>query len=68
MQWNGFDYLEGIARMAPPTTQFYVQDNMGISAYSGRTSFAVGRGDLHLAPGEDAIPFDEKFSAIDFPQ
>ena len=44
-QWNGFDYMEGIARMAPLTTHFHVQDNMGISAYSGRTSFALGRGD-----------------------
>ena len=67
-QWHGFDYLEGIARMAPLTTHFHVQDNMGIPAYAGRTSFALGRGDLHLAPGEGAIPFDEVFSAIDFPQ
>lgn len=67
-QWNGFDYLEGIARLAPLTTHFHVQDNMGISAYSGRTSFALGRGDLHLGPGEGAIPFDEVFSAIDFPK
>ena len=67
-QWHGFDYLEGIARMAPLTTHFHVQDNMGIPAYSGGTSFALGRGDLHLAPGEGVIPFDAVFSAIDFPQ
>ena len=67
-QWHGFDYIEGIARMAPLTTHFHVQDNMGIPAYSGPTSFALGRGDLHLAPGEGAIPFDEVFSAIDFPR
>ena len=67
-QWHGFDYIEGIARMAPLTTHFHVQDNMGIPAYSGRTSFALGRGDLHLAPGDGVIPFDEVFSAIDFPQ
>ncbi len=67
-QWNGFDYLEGIARLAPLTTHFHVQDNMGISAYSGSTSFALGRGDLHMGPGEGAIPFDEVFSAIDFPR
>ena len=67
-QWHGFDYIEGIARMAPLTTHFHVQDNMGIPAYAGRTSFALGRGDLHLAPGEGAIPFDDVFSAIDFPK
>ena len=67
-QWHGFDYLEGIARMAPLTTHFHVQDNMGIPAYSGGTSFALGRGDLHLAPGEGAIPFDAVFSDIDFPR
>ena len=67
-QWHGFDYIEGIARMAPLTTHFHVQDNMGIPAYSGGTSFALGRGDLHLGPGEGAIPFDEVFSAIDFPR
>jgi sugar phosphate isomerase/epimerase len=67
-QWNGFDYLEGIARLAPLTTHFHVQDNMGISAYSGRTSLALGRGDLHLAPGDGAVPFNEVFSTIDFPQ
>ena len=67
-QWNGFDYLEGIARMAPLTTYFHVQDYLGISAYSSRTNFALGRGDLHLAPGEGAVPFDEVFSTIDFPQ
>ena len=67
-QWNGFDYLEGIARLAPLTTHFHVQDNMGISAYSGGKSFALGRGDLHMGPGEGAIPFDEVFSAIDFPR
>lgn len=67
-QWHGFDYLEGIARMAPLTTHFHVQDNMGISAYSGQKSFGLGRGDLHLPPGEGAIPFDEVFSTIDFPQ
>ncbi len=66
--WYGFDYLEGIARLAPLTTHFHVQDNMGISAYSGSTSFALGRGDLHLGPGEGAIPFDEVFSTIDFPR
>ena len=41
---------------------------MGIPAYAGHTSFALGRGDLHLAPGEGIIPFDAVFSAIDFPQ
>ena len=67
-QWHGFDFIQGIARMAPLTTHFHVQDNMGIPAYAGPTSYALGRGDLHLAPGEGAVPFDEVFSAIDFPQ
>ena len=67
-QWHGFDFIEGIARMAPLTTHFHVQDNMGIPAYAGGKSNALGRGDLHLAPGEGIVPFDAVFSAIDFPQ
>ena len=41
---------------------------MGISNYAGRESYALGREDLHLAPGEGAVPFDAVFSAIHFPK
>ena len=47
---------------------FHVQDNwVDLGLFWGK-SFALGRGDLHMAPGEGAIPFDAVFSDIDFPR
>ena len=66
-RWLGYDFLAGIERLAPLTTHFHINDNMGVSDYTGK-SVNLGRGDLHLPPGWGTIPFEEVFRTIDFPK
>jgi len=67
-RWYGFDFVQGVARLAPLTTHFHVQDTMGIKDYDNHQDPALGRGDLHLPLGWGVIPFEEVFSQIDFPK
>ena len=67
-RWYGFDFMRGVARLAPLTTHLHVADTMGIKDYENREDPALGRGDLHLPPGWGVIPFEEVFSQIDFPK
>jgi len=67
-RWYGFDFMQGVARLAPLTTHFHVQDSMGIVDYDGRRDPALGRGDLHLPPGWGDIPLEKVFSQFDFPR
>lgn len=64
--WFGFDYLEGVARLAPVVNHFHLHDVFGILTES--ESAELGYGDLHLPPGWGAIPFDDLFSTIAFPR
>jgi sugar phosphate isomerase/epimerase len=66
-RWYGFEYLQGIERLAPLTTHFHLHDLTGIPEF-GEASPTLGRGDLHLPPGWGAIPFDELFSRVSFPR
>jgi sugar phosphate isomerase/epimerase len=66
-RWLGYDFLAGIERLAPLTTHFHINDNMGVSDYTGK-SVNLGRGDLHLPPGWGTVPFEEVFRTIDFPK
>lgn len=66
--WYGFDFVQGVARLAPLTTHFHIADTMGIKDYENHEDPALGRGDLHLPPGWGVIPFEEVFSQFDFPR
>lgn len=66
-RWYGFDYIQGIARLAPLVNHFHLQDLFG-TPLSGVGSPALGQGDLHLPPGWGAIPFDEVFTTVAFPR
>ncbi len=66
--WYGFDFMQGVARLAPLTTHFHIADTMGIKDYENRQDPALGRGDLHLPLGWGVIPFEEVFSQFDFPR
>jgi sugar phosphate isomerase/epimerase len=65
-RWFGFDFLEGVARLAPHVNHFHVQDLFGVLAPTANVE--LGHGDLHLPPGWGEIPFDDVFSRIAFPR
>lgn len=67
-RWYGFDYMQGVARLAPLTTHFHMGDTYGIMDFGGREDPALGQGDLALPPGWGVIPFEEVFSKFDFPK
>ncbi len=68
-RWFGFDFLDGVARLAPLVNHFHLHDNFGAPGLPGPVGSAeLGRGDLHLPPGWGTIPFDEIFSKTSFPQ
>jgi sugar phosphate isomerase/epimerase len=69
--WLGFDYLEGMRRIAPLTAHIHLSDNFG-NVLLDETSdpaenLIQGLGDLHLLPGWGAVPFDA-IAAIPFPR
>jgi sugar phosphate isomerase/epimerase len=63
----GFDMLEGLARLAPLTNHFHVQDLFAAEAPHGG-SIGLGRGDLHLPPGWGEIPFATYLAQVTFPR
>jgi sugar phosphate isomerase/epimerase len=65
-RWFGFDFLDGVARLAPVVNHFHLQDLFGTLSEAG--SDELGYGDLHLPLGWGEIPFDELFSRIAFPR
>jgi sugar phosphate isomerase/epimerase len=65
-RWFGFDFLEGVARLAPVVNHFHLHDVFGI--LSETSSAELGYGDLHLPPGWGQIPFDDLFSRVSFPR
>ena len=67
-RWYGFNFMQGVARLAPLTTHFHVADTMGIKDYENHEDPALGRGDLHLPLGWGVIPFEEVFGQFDFPR
>jgi len=69
--WLGFDYLEGVRRIAPLTAHIHLSDNFG-NVMLDETSdpaenLIQGLGDLHLLPGWGAVPFDA-IAAIPLPR
>ncbi|MCZ6710991.1 MAG: sugar phosphate isomerase/epimerase [Gammaproteobacteria bacterium] len=67
-RWYGFDFIQGVARLAPLTTHFHIGDTYGIMDFAGREDPALGQGDLALPPGWGDIPLDELFGQFDFPK
>ena len=67
-RWYGFDYMQGVARLAPLTTHFHMGDTVGIIDLKGHEDPALGQSDLALPPGWGVIPFDEVFRRFDFPK
>jgi sugar phosphate isomerase/epimerase len=62
--WFGFDFLEGVRRLAPLASHLHVQDTFAVSADVNIPT--LGKGDLHLPPGWGAIPLADAFAAGDF--
>ena len=63
-QEEKFDYLEAFKAVLPRLVHVHIHDNFGKPAIPGtRTLDALfqGIGDLHLPPGEAAIPYDSLF-------
>src|SRR5207253_5325033 len=65
-EWFGFDFLDGVRRLAPLASHLHVQDAFGISADVEVP--ALGIGDLHLPPGWGTVPLADAFAAGDFVQ
>ncbi len=63
-EWFGFDFLDGVRRLAPLANHLHVQDTFGVS--SDLNIPALGKGDLHLPPGWGAIPLADAFAVGDF--
>jgi len=67
----GFDYLEGVRRIAPLTAHIHLSDNFGNvmldETADPAENLIQGLGDLHLLPGWGAVPFDS-IAAIPFPR
>lgn len=65
-RWFGFEFLDGVASLAPVVNHFHLQDLFGVLADS--ESAELGQGDLHLPPGWGSIPFDSVFTHVAFPR
>jgi sugar phosphate isomerase/epimerase len=60
----GFDFVDGIRRLAPLAVHLHVQDTCGRA--SDADVPALGLGDLHLPPGWGHVPLAEAFAAGEF--
>lgn len=66
--WYGFDFLAGVARLAPLVNHVHLQDIAGGAPLVDAIGNPVlGLGDQHLPPGWGDIPFTELL-AVDFPR
>jgi sugar phosphate isomerase/epimerase len=63
-EWFGFDFLDGVRRLAPLSAHLHLQDTFGWSHEQNVP--ALGLGDLHLPPGWGRVPLAEAFAAGDF--
>jgi sugar phosphate isomerase/epimerase len=63
-EWFGFDFLDGVRRLAPLSAHLHVQDTFG-RAHDQNVP-ALGLGDIHLPPGWGRVPLREAFAAGDF--
>jgi sugar phosphate isomerase/epimerase len=63
-EWFGFDFLDGVRRLAPLSAHLHLQDTFGRSHEQNVP--ALGLGDLHLPPGWGRVPLAEAFAAGDF--
>lgn len=61
---EGFDYLESFKAVLPRLAHVHIHDNFGKTAIPGNKPLDAlfqGLGDLHLPPGQAAIPYDMLF-------
>jgi sugar phosphate isomerase/epimerase len=63
-EWFGFDFLDGVRKLAPLAKHLHVQDTFGLARDVEVP--ALGYGDLHLPPGWGRVPLAEAFAAGDF--
>ena len=63
-EWFGFDFVDGIRRLAPFANHLHVQDTFGWA--HDLNVPALGLGDLHLPPGWGRVPLAEAFTTGDF--
>jgi sugar phosphate isomerase/epimerase len=68
----GFDFLEECAAVAPLVRHIHLHDNLMRINVTGEPPVSehpiYGLGDLHLPPGRGAIPLNEMFRRVDFPE
>lgn len=68
-RWYGFDFLAGVARLAPLVNHFHLVDNAGgAPAPSVYGDTSLGLGDQHLPPGWGDVPFADMLQGIEFPR
>ncbi len=61
---EGFPYMEAFNAVLPRLAHVHIHDNFGKPAVPGTRpidAMFIGIGDLHLPPGEGAIPYDTLF-------
>jgi sugar phosphate isomerase/epimerase len=63
-EWFGFDFLDGMRRLAPLALHLHLQDTFGWAHHANVP--ALGLGDLHLPPGWGCVPLADAFAAADF--
>ena len=70
--FHGFDFVKECASAAPLVRHIHLHDNLGrpqaMREPEPTERLAYGLGDLHLPPGKGAIPLEELFSRVEFPQ
>jgi sugar phosphate isomerase/epimerase len=68
----GFDYFEECAIAAPLARHIHLHDNLMKTNLTGMPPVSehpvYGLGDLHLPPGRGAIPLEDLFRRVDFPE
>ena len=68
----GFDYFEECATVAPLVRHVHLHDNLMKTNLTGVPPVSehpvYGWGDLHLPPGRGAIPLEDLFRRVDFPE
>lgn len=67
----GFDFLDGVRRLAPQAVVLHVHDNLGklvrhpqLATFSSQ--LILGEGDLHLPLGWGSVPLEPAFASAEF--
>ena len=62
--WFGFDFAEGVGRLAPLAAHIHAHENFGI--LTPRARVELGQGDMHVPPAWGPLPLDTVFGETSF--